>query len=169
MRLEVTDDSGFLALIDPDGYSGFVGAGWDAGQMLDRFSREMAARHLLIWGTGQEGGWTVSVSFAMSQLTGLREVRGSIVSTKGRLCVTNYESLTMAAQFSDVTLPERHQAGLVVTVAPGSYLCRIVQLSMVASGWDRAVPPDFLVELRPEPVLEPVWGKIPWAEHSGLR
>ena len=164
--MELTDDSGFLALIDPDAYSGFVGTDWDLRQILERFAREMTERRLLIWGTGQEGCWTVGVSCDPSPVTGLREVHGSIISTKGRLCVTNYESLTMAAQFSDITLPEKHQADLVVTVVPGSYRCRIVQISSEAHGWDKAKPPEFLLELTPASVLEPVWEKIPWADDS---
>lgn len=162
--LEITDDSGFLALIDPDAYSGFVGADWTLGQMQKRIAREMAERHLLIWGTGQAGCWTVAFSFEPRQTAGiLREVQGSIISSKGRLCVTNYESLTMAAQFSEVRLPEDHQADLVLSVKPGSYSCRIAQLSMVAHGWDQALPPEFLVELQLDPVLASVWERIPWA------
>lgn len=55
MKLQVTDDSGFLALIDPDEYSGFVAEDWALEDVVTRFHEEMAARHLLIWGTGQEG------------------------------------------------------------------------------------------------------------------
>lgn len=164
MRLEVTDDSGFLAMIDPDAYRGFVGDDWELGQILDHFTREMAERHLLIWCTEQSGGWTVDVSFDPSQVVGLREMQGSIVFTSGRLLLTNYERLTMAAQFSHVTLPESHQADLVVPVTPGSHHCRIVQLSMEAHEWDRTMPPEFLLELRHDSVLEPSWERIPWAE-----
>jgi hypothetical protein len=162
VRLQVTDDSGFLALVDPDAYSGFVCADWDVKQLLGRFEREMAERRLLIWGTEGEGCWTVEVSFDPRQDAGVREVRGSIVSTRGRLCLTNYESLAMAAQFPDVTLPEPHQADLALAVAPGAYRCRIVQRSLVGGAWDAVKPPEFLVELLPDPVLEDVWRKIPW-------
>ena len=54
---------------------------------------------------------------------------GSIGASRSRLLLTNYESLTMAAQFPDITLPEAHERGQVLSVSPGLYDCRIVQLS----------------------------------------
>src|SRR5262245_36822926 len=95
----------------------------------------MAARHLLIWGTGQEGRWTVEVSGSQPPAVGIRDVVGSIVSSHGRLLLTNYESLTMAAQFRDVVLPEAHQAELIVRIEPGVYRCRVVQTALEPGGW----------------------------------
>jgi hypothetical protein len=40
---EVTDDSGFLALVDPQAYEGFVDEDWELEELIDRFRREMAA------------------------------------------------------------------------------------------------------------------------------
>src|SRR5688572_23339379 len=85
VKLQLTDDSGFLALIDPDAYSGFVAEDWALEDIVARFHEEMAARHLLIWGTGQEGCWTVEVSLSRTVEAGIREVAGSIVATNGRL------------------------------------------------------------------------------------
>ena len=164
MNLQVTDDSGFLALIDPDAYSGFVAGDWDLDDVVDRFRREMAARHLLIWGTGVEGCWTVEVSLVARPETGAREVVGSIVSTKGRLLVTNYESLTMAAGSEDLTLPERHQVENVLNVTPGAYRCRIVQRALEASNWAEGAAPEFLIELLPAIDPEPAWTSIPWTD-----
>ena len=164
MKFQVTDDSGFLALIDPHAYSGFVAEDWDLEDVLARFQEQMAARHLLIWGTGQEGCWTVQVSLSRRPESGLREVAGCIVATRGRLLLTNYESLTMAAQFSDVTLPERHQAELVFEVPPGSYRCRVVQYALTAENWTEGCGPEFSIELEPAVVLDPPWATIPWAD-----
>jgi len=49
MVFQVTDDSGFLAIIDPDAYRGFVHADWTWGTIHEHFRREMRDRHLLIW------------------------------------------------------------------------------------------------------------------------
>lgn len=166
MKLQVTDDSGFLALIDPDAYSGFVAEDWALEHILARFHEEMAARHLLIWGTGQEGCWTVEVSLSRAVEAGIREVAGSIVATKGRLLVTNYESLTMAAQFSDLTLPEAHQTALVVEVPSGLYRCRVVQHAREAGNWAEGCDAEFHIELQPTKVPEPAWTTIPWSEAS---
>ncbi len=133
MVFEVTDDSGFLAIIDPDAYRGFVHADWTWDTIQEHFRREMRDRHLLIWATGMEHLWSIDVSFQPTRASGFREVVGSIDASRGRLLLTNYESLTMAAQFPDVTLPEAHERGQVLSVSPGLYNCRIVQLSSVLS------------------------------------
>jgi hypothetical protein len=164
VKLQVTDDSGLLALVDPDAYSGFVAEDWAWEDMVARFHEEMAARHLLIWGTGQEGCWTVDVSLSRAVEAGIREVAGSIVATKGRLLVTNYESLTMIAQFSDLTLPEPHETDLVVDVPPGLYRCRVVQHALEAGNWAEGCDAEFRIELQPAKVPEPTWAKIPWSE-----
>ena len=54
MLFKVTDDSGFLAIIDPDAYRGFVHADWTWDTIQQHFRREMRDRHLLIWATGME-------------------------------------------------------------------------------------------------------------------
>ena len=58
---EITDDSGFLALVDPDAYRGFVTKNWELDDLLARFKAEMSGRRLLIWGTGCENTWSVRV------------------------------------------------------------------------------------------------------------
>jgi hypothetical protein len=47
--LEVTDDSGFLALVDPDAYESFVAEDWSLEQLIEHFKGEMAQGRLLIW------------------------------------------------------------------------------------------------------------------------
>ena len=111
MLFKVTDDSGFLAIIDPDAYRGFVHADWTWDTIQEHFRREMRDRHLLIWGTGMEHCWSIDVSFQPTRASGFREVVGSIDASRGRLLLTNYESLTMAAQFRDVTLPGHTSEG----------------------------------------------------------
>ena len=73
--------------------------------------------------------WSIDVLFEPVELTGFREVNGSIIASQGRLLLSNYESLTMVAQFADVTLPQAHEGDQILSVSPGTYDCRIVQLS----------------------------------------
>jgi hypothetical protein len=161
---QVTDDSGFMALLDPDAYSGFVAENWALDDLVARFRDEMAANHLLIWGTGQEGSWTVRISRSSGSKTGVRELSGSIVASKGRLLLTNYESLTMAAQFEDVMLPEPHAADLVIAVPPGAYRCRIVQYALEAANWRDGCEPEFGIELQPATSPDAAWTGIPWSD-----
>lgn len=159
----VTDDSGFLALVDPDAYSGFVSSDWKLSDVLAKFAEQMASRALLIWGTGAENTWKVSVGSSLEQAPAFRHCDGSILSSKGRLLLTNYESLTMAAQFDDIRLPEAHQVDLLLQVTPGLYRCRITQLQDPGSA-----PPtrgdDFTVQLDLVGRPLPVWSAIPWSD-----
>jgi hypothetical protein len=164
MRVQVTDDSGFLALVDPDTYSGFVGKNWQLEDVLTRFRQEMAAGHLLVWGTGQEGCWTVDAAVRDDPARGIREVAGSIVCSRGRLLVTNYESLTMVAQFADMTLPQAHEADQVLEVPPGLYACRVVQHVLKASNWEEGCAPEFTLSLRSVDTATLPWDRIPWAD-----
>jgi len=105
--LNVTDDSGLLALVVPATYETFVDSDWTLDQLMRHFKEQMTHRSLLLWGTGSEGLWNVNVVLKKSNARGYREVSGPLKIVGGALMVTNYESLTMAAQFKDVTLPER--------------------------------------------------------------
>jgi hypothetical protein len=166
---EVTDDSGFLAIVDPDSYVPFVDAEWTLDQLVERFESEMQSRHLLIWGTGREGNWRVEVRFDRSADRGFREFSSVICASGKRLLLTNYESLTMAAQFRDVLLPERHQEDLLIPLAPSLYACRVVQLLDPESpdSARQVGAPDFFIELTAVPgagkIDESISG-IPWSD-----
>lgn len=162
---EVTDDSGFLALVDPKAYDAFVAEDWALEQMLNHFKTHMAARRLLIWGTGMENIWHVRVEQRRSDISGFREVSGPIVATTGRLLLTNYESLTTVAQYRDISLPEPYQRDLMLEIPSGEYLCRIVQLEDPNDYEARPEQDaDFLLELIEHNGPSDPWGEIPWAD-----
>ena len=163
MSFEVTDDSGFLAIIDPDAYRGFVSADWSWDTIQEHFKQEMHDRHLLIWGTGMEHNWSIEVSFRPTSASGFREVVGSIDASHGRLLLTNYESLTMAAQFPEVKLPEEHQRDQVLSVTPGLYDCRIIQLSDPNSDAPFEEPVSFIYEFTRTTSPREVWLELPWS------
>jgi len=162
MSFKVTDDSGFLAIIDPDAYRGFVSADWTWETIRRRFIREMRERHLLIWGTGLAHFWSIDVSFHPTKATGFREVTGSIAASQGRLLLTNYESLTMAAQYSDVRLPEAHEREQVLSVSPGPYDCRIIQLSDPESDAPLEEAVNFIYEFTEATSPRTFWRELPW-------
>jgi len=148
---EVTGDSGFLALIDPESYQSFVDRKWTLDQLLQHFKDEMRHRRLVIWGTGREDVWRIEVRLRRSADWGFREFSAPIAASAGLLLLTNYESLTMAAQFDDVSLPEDHQRDLLIPVVPGIHCCRIVQRfdPEATDSPLRADNADFLIELTP--------------------
>jgi hypothetical protein len=166
--LEVTDDSGFLALVVPAAYETFVASDWTLDQVLAHFKTQMGRRTLLIWGTGLEGFWKVDVTLKKTTVKGFREVSGRLRVAGGSLLLTNYESLTMAAQFKDVTLPEKHQEDLLVSLPDGDYTCRIIQMfdpeHEETAGDDN---PDFILELQRATANIAAWETIPWFEVDG--
>ncbi len=125
----VTDDSGFMALVDPDAYRSFVREDWTFELLRQRFTSEMNERHGLIWGTGREEVWRVQIGFTDRAVQGFREFVAPIAVSNGRLLLTNYESLSMAAQFEEVQLPESHQRANLIAVDSGVYRCKVVQLA----------------------------------------
>ena len=158
----VTDDSGFLAIIDPDAYRGFVHRDWTWEMMQDHFRREIRERHLLIWATGLGHFWAIQVLFQAGAAPGFREVVGSIVASQGRLLLTNYESLTMAAARPNVSLPQEHEVNRVITVPPGLHDCRIIQLSDPETDAPFDEPVSFIYEIAPATSAREPWTEIPW-------
>lgn len=165
--LKVADDSGFLAVVVPATYSSFVDADWTLDQLFEHFRRQMRERTLLIWGTGLAGMWRVEVAVARPPASGFREVTGPLCVRGGKVLITGYESLTMAAQFEGVKLPEAHEQDQLVSVTDGDYVCRIVQMIDPTTA-DRASGngPDFVMELQRATVLPEHWTRVPWRERG---
>jgi hypothetical protein len=167
--IEVTDDSGFLGVVDPDAYATYVSKDWTLEQLFGHFRSEMEKRTLLLWGTGMECIWRVEITdFAgSSRPSGFRRASGPIRVTEGRLLLVNYETLTMAAQFADVSLPEQHLTELLVDVPSGDYTCEITQLDDPdMMGDDSGGATDFILKLTPgrghAPWSTPVWFERDW-------
>lgn len=163
---EVVDDSGLIAIVDPDAYVSFVREDWNTGQLEEHFLAQMREHRLLIWGTDMENFWLVQVQFSPTDVRGFRELSGSIVASQGRLLLTSYDSLTMAAQFDDVTLPLPEEQGQVVQVTPGTYGCRIVQLhdhsySPENSAALDAAKAHYIVQLSKSDAASAPWQEVP--------
>ncbi|MEO3743721.1 hypothetical protein [Plantactinospora sp. B5E13] len=154
-RFGVTDDSGFLALVDHHAYPGFVDKDWTYDALLAHFRAATEQRSLLLWETGGEESWTVEVVVdGPAAPAGFRRTAGTIRVTAGQLHLVNYESLTMAAQFDHVRLPEPHLCDLVFDLPNGEYGCEIVQLDDPDADSDHAPDPDqphFVVRLTADP------------------
>jgi hypothetical protein len=165
--LTVPDDSGFLAVVVPSTYGSFVGSDWEFDQLMDHFRRQMSRGSLLIVGTGLEGKWRVGVGLGGCSEQGFREVVGALQVVGGSVLVTNYESLTMAAEFDDVRLPEPHEKHQVVELPDGTYGCRVVQMfdpEQEDSAGEGSV--DFMLEFVQTSNLTAPLRDIPWFERG---
>lgn len=161
--LEIPDDSGFLAVAVPASYESFVAEDWDFELLRAHFRRQMARRTLLIWGTGLEGTWRVEVRVGAADTHGFREVTGPLRVEGGSVLVTSYDSLTMAAQFADLSLPEPFERNNLVMLPDGDYTCRVVQMfdpdARDSAGGES---PDFVTSFTLATQSEAVWLEIPW-------
>jgi hypothetical protein len=163
--LEVSDDSGFLAIVVPAAYEKFVGPNWTLDKLFRHFVTQMKRRSLLLWSTGLEGDWRVDVRLGPSETRGFREASGPIHVVGGELLVTNFESLTMVAQFADIKLPEQHQQKLLVELPDGTFDCRVIQMFDPSNSASACTgEPDFVLEFSPAKGSLESWAEIPWLD-----
>jgi hypothetical protein len=124
---KMIDDSGFLAVINADRYASFVDEDWSFQQLLEHLILQSNTQNLIIWGTGLENTWNVTFLDNPSPTPAFREFTQPIAVTDGRLYLTNYEDLTMAAQFQHHRLPAKHNANAFITLPNGLYTLTIRQ------------------------------------------
>jgi hypothetical protein len=118
---------------------------------------------MLIWGTGLEGLWRVDLRVGGPPVGGFREIAGPIRVVGGSILVTSYDSLTMAAQYADVRLPQAHERDQQVEVPDGDYRCLVVQMFDPASESTAGeASPDFILVLSELSGGVPAWLEIPW-------
>ncbi|GIU52482.1 hypothetical protein TUM4438_45330 [Shewanella sairae] len=116
---------GCLALLDPETYKGFIGEDWSVKGIKDHFISENEKGAIIAWGC-DDGNWNVSISNSETDLNS-EQCFDSVLKTNGKILLTSYESLTMAAQFDDVSLPESHENGQVIELEPGFYQVTVKQ------------------------------------------
>jgi hypothetical protein len=128
MKLKITDGSGFLALVNAHTYESFVDEDWQLPQLMNHFISEMNKNSLILWATGTTNEWIVDI-LEESTNTYFRAFSKIIKVTDGCLYLTNYEDLTMAAQYSDEVIPQKHNSNLKVSIQNGFYDVTVRQLS----------------------------------------
>lgn len=127
-KFEISDDSGFLGIVNADTYKSFVDEDWELLQLFDHFVDEMNADALIIWSTGTPNYWNVVVGESPTGNISFREFSKIIKVTNGCLYLTNYEDLTMAAQFADDKMPAKHHSDLRIELDNGHYIVTIKQM-----------------------------------------
>ena len=118
---------------------------------------------MLIWGTGLEGTWRVDVRVGGPDVRGFREVVGPLRIVGGSVMVASYDSLTMAAQFADVRLPEAKDRDQLISIPDGDYTCRVIQMfDPNACESAEGQSADFVILLGVSTLPVPEWSEIPW-------
>jgi hypothetical protein len=127
--LGIYDEDGFIALVNADKYHTFVDRDWELDQLMDHFVAEMNRENIVIWQTCPGGGfWKVRVTDQAGDQESFREFEKTINVTAGRLYLTNYTDLTMAAQFETDKIPAKLHEDLFVELPNGSYSVCVRQL-----------------------------------------
>jgi hypothetical protein len=127
-KLKITDDSGFLAIVNAETYNSFVDENWELIQLMNHFIDEMKSNTIIFWGTGLANEWTVSFVDKPSNNSAFREFTQTINVTNEQLYLTNYEDLTMSAQFEDTKIPAEHHADLAIQLENGLYYLKVRQM-----------------------------------------
>lgn len=128
---KISDDSGFMGIANLNKYESFVDSNWDFEMLKKRIVDQINLNNILFWSTGREDIWNVQVTtnanLASSNFYRIEE--GLIEVTDEKLYLVNYETLSMAAQFQDTKLPERHLENLNFELNNGLYLVEFGQLN----------------------------------------
>ena len=53
-ELKISDDSGFLAIVNSDTYKSFVDEDWQLNQLMKHFVDEMNNMNIIFWATGNQ-------------------------------------------------------------------------------------------------------------------
>lgn len=128
LQLRITDDSGFLAVVNSDTYLSFVDENWDLPLIIEHVITEMNHQHIIIWANGPEDEWIVSFTNQSSGQKSFREFHSTITVTNEKLYLTNFEDLTMAAQFKNEKIPSNCNSDLAIPLENGQYLVTVRQL-----------------------------------------
>lgn len=127
-KLEISNDSGFLAIVNSDTYQSFVGEDWQFSQLMKHFIDEMNNLNIIFFATGSQSNGIIALVEKSSNKKAFREFTSTIKVTDRKLYLTNYEDLTMSAQFEDIKIPAKHNADLIIKLENGLYDLTVRQL-----------------------------------------
>ncbi len=164
IKFELSSDYGCLAILDPSNYSGFVSENWELEQLKNHIRSENARGSIVAWGV-TSCNWNIEILFSEPTVKGYRSY-SSCIETTGELLLTTYDSITMAAQFSDTVLPEAHESDQIIKLGKGVYKIEIVQnfpndLIDTEELWDLTIT-HYLIYIYKASENESPKGELPW-------
>lgn len=148
------DEDGFVALVCPGAYLGYVDEDWSPGQITQRFLEQMNAHALFIAHPGPDfASEPLRISNLPSPITASREASSVMQVDAGGLWLTDYTQLTMAAQFTEERPIAGHHTRLPVPA--GTYRVTIRQFA--------ALPTiELLIQAAEISDRHVAFGAIPW-------
>lgn len=126
--LEITDDSGFIGIANLHKYKSYISEDWDYQSMSKRIIQQINSHNIVFWSTGLENIWRVLIDDKQSGDKSFREEKSIIEVTNNKIHLINFETLTMAAAFKEIKLPEKHLQNLDYHTENGKYSVKIRQM-----------------------------------------
>lgn len=128
-RIEVMDDDGLIALVDPDAYASYINDEAQDSDIITRARAEMAGARALFFGTGHRNCWVVRAEAAGAIPSDSDEsVRATIKCSAGRLLLVAWASLVDAARNETVILPDDNDRNQLFFPGEGSFRITIHRL-----------------------------------------
>lgn len=130
MKLTISDEDGFIAIVNNERYQTFVDEDWQFEQLIEHFKKQIQQQHLILWQTNEWGGgvWNIEVIQDVNLLEGQHQFKQLIQVSNQKLYLSNYTDLTMAAQFVDERIPSKDNQQLFVELANGLYQVTVSNL-----------------------------------------
>lgn len=156
------DEDGFVALVSPDAYSGFIGEDWTLDQLIPCFLKNLNTGALFVAHLGPDlANEPLRISSTRSPIPALREFSSLIQVGQAGVQVTDYTQLTMSAQFADE--PPITRSHLTLPIPAGVYQ---VTLRQFAQSYEDGVDPvaELIVEPAAATKVVQSFESIPWAE-----
>ena len=123
------DEDGFVALVCPNEYSGYIGEDWTFEQVLGKFVEQMNNNIMFIAYAGADfADEPLRISNTPSSDAARRETSGLLQVGQEGLWLTDYTQLTMAAQFRDEKPNANHH--LELPIPPGLYRVTLRQFAL---------------------------------------
>jgi len=123
------DDDGFVLLVAPDTYRGFVSESWTLDEILSHFVAQMNRASLFVAHPGPDAAdEPLALETAPSARTAKRDASGVIEVGLQGLWLTDYAQLTMAAQYEDEP-PITEWGSTRLPAEPGRYRIQLRELS----------------------------------------
>lgn len=128
--LKITDDSGFLGIADLNKFNAHIGKDWNFDLLKNKIIEETKKNHIIFWATGREDFWNIKLSTDQAGMNnnGFQNEEALIEVTDNKIHLVNYETISMAAQFEETKLPEKHLSNHYFELKNGLYIVSFSQL-----------------------------------------
>lgn len=127
------DEDGFVALVAPNEYRGFVDEDWGLEDLLTRFVEQMNHGALFIAYPGPDDADAALTLATEAPPVTMRQATGVVEVGAEGLWLTDYTQLTMAAQFADESPLSSYAQRLLVE--PGRYRITLHEDATSESGF----------------------------------